>query len=133
MLASQETSNSSQLQEANPQTLAAHLLSQNEAKTKARSKNQDSLQCRQTNSSRSVDLSIRTNTDPSQQRSDLLELPEPSGILVKGPPRQYPQLGGTLGLSASPNFLAPVFSIELYHATSVIGLWVHLSGSSVSI
>lgn len=37
MVESQETSNSSQLQEVNPQTLSTHLLSQNETKAKARS------------------------------------------------------------------------------------------------
>lgn len=54
-------------------------------------------------------------------------------LAVKGPLGQNPQLGGTLGLSASPNFLAPVFSIERCHLTRSIGLWVYLSGSSVII
>lgn len=70
---SQETSSSSQLQEVNPQTLSTHLLSQNETKAKARS-------CYDADKPIPADLSVRTNTDPSQQRSGQSEPPEPSSL-----------------------------------------------------
>lgn len=98
MLEDQKTSDSSELQEVNLHTRSAHHLSQKGTEGKARSKNWELIQ----SSPRPIpaDLSIRINTDPSEQMPSQSEHPEPSSVpfrLQKKSPGCPPRTGFTAG------------------------------------